>query len=63
MLYIAFALAAASGLFYQAGDRGGFHWLRPLCTYDDTFCQHPHWLLYAALLAFAWGLFLRVDRI
>lgn len=63
MLYVAFALAAASGAFYQAGSRDGVHWLRPLCTYDDTFCQHPMWLLYAALLAFAWGLFLRVDRI
>lgn len=63
MLYLAFALAAASGLFYHASGRNSGAWARPLCTYGDMFCQHPTWLFYAAALCFLWGLFLKVDRI
>lgn len=63
MFFVAFALFAASGVFYLAGGRQAPSWTRPLCTYGDTFCQHPQWLLYAAVIALVWALFLRVDRV
>jgi hypothetical protein len=63
MFFVAFALFAASGIFYFAGNRQAPAWMRPLCTYGDTFCQHPQWLLYAAVIALVWALFLRVDRV
>jgi hypothetical protein len=63
MFFVAFGLLAGSGLFYFASNRNAPSWTRPLCTYGDTFCQNPQWLLYAAAIALVWALFLRVDRV
>ncbi len=63
MFFITGLLFVLSGLFYAAGRGELGSALRPLCQYDGTFCVHPEWVLYAALICLVWTLFLKVDRL
>jgi hypothetical protein len=62
MFMVTLILAAATALFFGAGNNSG-PWADPICRYGDVFCQHPGWLGIAAILSLIWALFLRVDRI
>lgn len=60
MFYIAGLLAALAGLFYvsglnQIGDVG-----QQVCEYGSLFCEHPIYLLVAAVLMAAWSLVVSV---
>lgn len=60
MFYVAGLLAALAGLFYASGngDLGSFG--RTVCSYGDTFCDHPAYLLVGVGIAAAWGAFVSV---
>ncbi|CAN5198022.1 hypothetical protein BH10PSE11_BH10PSE11_38530 [soil metagenome] len=62
MFLVAFVLAVAAGLFYEAGTNNA-PWADQICLYGDVFCRHPTWVGVAALLSLIWALFLKVDRL
>ncbi|MBY0380705.1 MAG: hypothetical protein K2W78_02135 [Xanthobacteraceae bacterium] len=60
MFYVAGLLAALTGLFYASGngDFGSFG--RTVCSYSDTFCSHPSYLLVGVGIAAVWGAFVSI---
>ena len=60
MLFVAGALAVLSGLFYAAGNNDIGSLGTTVCRYGDMFCDHPSYVLVAAVLAGLWGTFVSI---
>jgi hypothetical protein len=57
MYFAAAALFALSGLFYSAGYRELGSFGDEVCRYGSTFCDSPHYIFVAAILATLWRAF------
>jgi hypothetical protein len=60
MYFVAAVLMVLAGLFYAAGNHEIGSWGAEMCRYGDTFCDHPIYILAAAILAAVWGKFVSV---
>ena len=60
MYFVAAILLVLSGLFYAAGQHEIGSLGPAMCRYGSTFCDHPVYLLAAAILAGLWGAFVSV---
>jgi hypothetical protein len=50
-----------SGLFYAADQSQLGRFGVQMCTYGETFCRHPLYVLVGAGLAAVWGAFVSVK--
>jgi hypothetical protein len=55
MFFVAGLLVVLSGLFYAADHSQLGRFGTTMCTYGDTFCRHPVYVLVAAGIVAAWG--------
>jgi hypothetical protein len=60
MYFVAAVLAVLSGLFYAAGQHEIGSLSSAVCRYGGTFCDHPTYVLTAAILAGLWAAFVSV---
>jgi len=60
MYLLAAVLLFLSGLFYAAGQHEIGSLGPVMCRYGSTFCDHPVYVLTAAVLAGLWGAFVSV---
>ncbi len=60
MYFVAGLLVALSGLFYAADHSQLGRFGTTLCTYGDTFCRHPVYVLIGAGLVAVWGTFVSI---
>lgn len=60
MYFVAGLLVVLSGLFYAADQRQLGSIGKTMCTYGDTFCQHPGYLLIGAGIAAVWATFVSI---
>jgi hypothetical protein len=60
MYYVAGLLVILSGLFYAADHRQLGSLGKTMCTYGDTFCQHPSYVLVGAGIAAVWATFVSI---
>jgi hypothetical protein len=60
MYFVAAVLAVLSGLFYAAGQHEIGSLGPAVCRYGSTFCDHPTYVLTAAILAGLWAAFVSV---
>jgi hypothetical protein len=55
MFFVAGLLVVLSGLFYAADHSQLGRFGATMCTYSDTFCRHPVYVLVGAGIVAAWG--------
>lgn len=55
MFFVAGLLVVLSGLFYAADHSQLGRFGATMCTYGDTFCRHPVYVLVGAGIVAAWG--------
>jgi hypothetical protein len=60
MYFVAAGLAILSGLFYAAGKNDIGSLGVTMCQYGGTFCDNPHYVFVAAILAFVWAKFVSI---
>ena len=60
MYLISAVLLVLSGVFFAAGQHEIGSLSPVICGYGGTFCDHPTYVLTAALLAGLWGAFVSV---
>jgi hypothetical protein len=60
MYLITAVLLVLSGVFYAAGQHEIGSLSSVICGYGGTFCDHPTYVLTAAILAGLWGAFVSV---
>ena len=60
MYFVAAVLLVLSGLFYAAGQHEIGSLSSVICGYGGTFCDHPTYVLTAAIVAGLWGAFVSV---
>lgn len=60
MYFAALVLFVLSGLFYAAGNHEIGSLGGDVCRYGGSFCDHPHYVLVAGVLAAAWGRFVSI---
>lgn len=60
MYVVSGLLVVLSGLFYAADQSQLGRFGSTMCTYGDTFCRHPAYVLVGAGLAALWGAFVSV---
>jgi hypothetical protein len=60
MYVVAAVLLVLAGLFYAADNHEIGSWGAEMCRYGGTFCDHPIYVLAAAILAAVWGRFVSV---
>jgi hypothetical protein len=63
MLFISGFLFVLAGLSYAAGERQLGAIGNAVCRMGPAFCEHPGWLLIAAIVVTVWAFFLRVDTL
>lgn len=55
MFLLTMALLGAAGIFFLAGatQNSGWWWSYELCQQGAIFCEHPSWILMAAVVLIA----------
>jgi hypothetical protein len=60
MLFVAVVLFILTGLFYSAGQHELGTVGVDVCRYGSAFCDSPHYILVAAILATLWRAFVSI---
>jgi hypothetical protein len=61
MYFFAGLLTVLAGLFYMADHNQLGRFGTTMCTYGDTFCNHPVYVLVGAGLVALWGTFVSMK--